>query len=93
MDPDVDRRYRGSAEAEKYGNIQEFCASEDAPMTKENLEFGGKYYEEALNDRIVEQKNGLEDGKRQGTSSVSHSHLFHACGLCAPPRSSRRSVR
>mmetsp|Transcript_5465 Transcript_5465/g.16188 ORF Transcript_5465/g.16188 Transcript_5465/m.16188 type:complete len:103 (+) Transcript_5465:123-431(+) len=54
--------------------------SEDAPMTKENLEFGGKYYEEALNDRIVEQ-NGLEDGKRQGTSSVSHSHLFHACGL------------
>jgi len=34
--------------------------SEDAPMTEENLEFGGKYYEEALNDRIVEE-NGLEE--------------------------------
>jgi len=28
MDTDVDRRFRGSAEAEKYGNIQEFCAYE-----------------------------------------------------------------
>jgi len=58
--------------------------SGDAPMTKESLEFGGKYYEEAFNDRIVEQ-NGREDGKRQGTSSVFRSHLFRACGLCAPP--------
>jgi len=66
--------------------------SEDALMTKQNLEFGDKYYDEALNDRIVEQ-NGLEDGKRQGTSGVSHSQLFHACGLCAPPHRSRRSVR
>jgi len=58
--------------------------SENAPMTKENSEFGDKYHDEALNDRIVEQ-NGLEDGERQGTLSVSHSHLFHECGLCAPP--------
>jgi len=67
--------------------------SEDAPMTEENSEFGGKCCDEALNDRIVEQ-HGLEDGERQGTAcSVSPSHLFHACGLCAPPHRSRRSVR
>mmetsp|Transcript_99013 Transcript_99013/g.319181 ORF Transcript_99013/g.319181 Transcript_99013/m.319181 type:complete len:138 (+) Transcript_99013:341-754(+) len=69
------RKRRSTATSRSFARM-----SEDALMTKQNLEFGDKYYEEVLNDTIVEQ-NGLEDGKRQGTSSVSHSHLFlDVCG-------------
>mmetsp|Transcript_102412 Transcript_102412/g.328325 ORF Transcript_102412/g.328325 Transcript_102412/m.328325 type:complete len:94 (+) Transcript_102412:66-347(+) len=71
MDPDVDRRYQGSAEAEKYGNIQEFCASEDAPMTKENLEFGGKYRGGSQRrDRRAERPGG-----RQKTGDIGRVSL------------------